>query len=553
VPERLLRGLAASPGLAHGVARWLEPPPAETAAAVPEPERAAERERALAALEAAAAELDALTARLADEGRAAESEMVAAGALMARDPMLAEGVEREVAGGLTAVAALRAASDALAEPLEALDDPMLALRADDLRSVGRRAARVAAAERPAAPGTGSEPAVLVATDLGPADVAELDAGVAAVALAAGGVTAHAAIVARSLGLPMVVGLGAPLAEVADGAPLVVDGESGLVAASPAAGRVAAAERARAARAAAERTAREERALPAVTLDGRRVRVLANVVVRADVESALAAGAEGVGLLRTELAFLSAHAWPSREEHERLLRPALEPLAGRVATVRLLDFGGDKTPPFLHGRPGRGVELLLEAPDALAAQLEAIRAAAGGSELRVLVPMVTEPGQVREVRRLLGPAGAVGAMVEVPAAATLADRLAAACDFLSVGTNDLASLELGRGRDAPGLAPAHHPAVLRRVAQVVAAAHEAGLPVEVCGEAASDPRALPLLVGLGVDELSVGVARVGEVRARVRGLSYATVREVAGRALDAESAGEVERLLDEAAHAGRQGG
>ena len=552
MPERLLRGLGASPGLGHGVARWLEPPPADEAAAVPEPGRAAERERALSALEAAAAELDALAARLAAEGRSAESEMVAAGGLMARDPLLAEGVEREVAAGRPAVAALQTASATLAEPLEALDDPTLALRADDLRSVGRRAARLAA-ERATAAATGAGPVVLVATDLGPADVAELGAGVAGVALAAGGVTAHAAIVARSLGLPMVVGVGAALATVPDGAPLVVDGDAGLVAASPATDRVATAERARASRAAAERTAQEERSLPATTLDGHRVRVLANVVGRADVESALAAGAEGVGLLRTELSFLSARAWPRREEHERLLRPALEPLAGRVATVRLLDFGGDKTPPFLRGRPGRGIELLLEAPDALAAQLEAIRAAAGAAELRVLVPMVTEPGQVREVRRLLGPAGAVGAMVEVPAAATLADRLAAAADFLSVGTNDLASLELGRGRDVPGLAPAHHPAVLRRVAQVVAAAHEAGLPVEVCGEAASDPRALPLLVGLGVDELSVGVARVGEVRARVRRLSFESARAVAGRALDAESASEVERLLDQAAHAGGEGG
>ncbi|HXM55768.1 MAG TPA: putative PEP-binding protein, partial [Candidatus Dormibacteraeota bacterium] len=183
------------------------------------------------------------------------------------------------------------------------------------------------------------------------------------------------------------------------------------------------------------------------------------------------------------------------------------------------------------------------PDALAAQLHAIVAAAAGVELRLLVPMVTEPGQLREVRRLLGQPGAVlGAMVEVPAAATLADQLAAAADLLSVGTNDLSSLELGRGRDAPGGAPAHHPAVLRRVAQVVAAAHAAGIRVEVCGEAASDARALPLLVGLDVDELSVGAARVGEVRAAVRDLSYARAADLAARALAAESAQAVEELL-----------
>jgi phosphoenolpyruvate-protein phosphotransferase len=549
VPEKILQGLAASPGLAHGAARWLDPPPISLEGEVPEPRRPDERERALSALEAAAAELDRLAARLVAEGRPAESDIVAAGGLMARDPLLVEAVERAVAEGRPAAAALMVAAAVLAEPLEALDDPTLALRADDLRSVGRRAARLAVSARGPAPGGSREPSVLVGADLGPADVAELDAGVAGVALAAGGVTAHAAIVARSLGLPMVVGLGAALSEVPDGAPVVVDGDAGLLVASPGADRAAAAGAAERSRTAAELAARRERELPAATRDGRRVRVLANVAGRAEVEAALAAGAEGVGLLRTELAFLEAYAWPVREEHERTLRPVLEALRGRVATVRLLDFGGDKTPPFLRGRPaGRGIELLLEAPEALRAQVEAIAAAAGGAELRVLVPMVTEPGQVREVRRLLGAAGAVGAMVEVPAAATLADRLAAASDFLSIGTNDLASLELGRGRDVPGLAPAHHPAVLRRVAQVVAAARAVGVPVEVCGEAASDPVALPLLVGLGVDELSVGAARVGEVRARVRALSFAEARELASRALDAESAAEVERLLDQAAHA-----
>ncbi|HSR23425.1 MAG TPA: putative PEP-binding protein, partial [Candidatus Eisenbacteria bacterium] len=347
---------------------------------------------------------------------------------------------------------------------------------------------------------------------------------------------------------MVVGLGPVLTEVETGAPLLVDGATGLLLVHPSPERTAAATRERRARRAAERRAHHDRDLPAATRDGHRVRVLANVASRAEVDAALAAGAEGVGLLRTELAFLEAAAWPEQADHERALRPILEPLAGRVATVRLLDFGGDKTPPFLRGAAGRGVELLLAAPAALAAQARAITAAAAGVELRVLVPMVTEPGQLRAVREQLG-ACSVGAMVEVPAAATLADLLAADADLLSVGTNDLASLELGRGRDVPGGAPAHHPAVLRRVAQVVAAAHAAGIPVDVCGEAASDPRALPLLVGLGVDELSVGAARVGQVRAAVRELGYAEAAELARSALGAESAEAVERLLGERAHAG----
>jgi phosphoenolpyruvate-protein kinase (PTS system EI component) len=536
-PERLLSGVAASPGRAVGRARRLDAPATDVAVTVPEAGRAAEGTRALAALERAAAQLDALTARLAGS----EADIVATGALFARDPALVEAVEDAVARGRPAPAALVEAADALAETLRALDDRTLALRADDLRSVGRRAARLAAGSGAPDPAA-AEPAVLLAADLGPADVAELDASIAGVALAAGGVTAHAAIVARSRGLPMVVGLGAGLDAIEDGALVLVDGDRGRFVAAPAPDEVEAAERDSRARARAARRAAEERDLPATTRDGRRVRVLANVAGWAEVEAALAAGAEGVGLLRTELAFLEAAAWPTRTEHERALRPVLAALAGRVATVRLLDFGGDKTPPFLRGEAGRGIELLLAAPEALAAQVRAVAATADGVELRVLIPMVTEAGQVRAVRELLGGPGAVGAMVEVPAAVALADRLAAASDFLSIGTNDLASLVLGRARDSREPAPAHHPAVLRGVAAVVAAAGAAGIPVEVCGEAASDPRALPLLVGLGVDELSVGAARVGQVRAAVRELDYAQARALATRALDADSAADVERLL-----------
>jgi phosphoenolpyruvate-protein kinase (PTS system EI component) len=538
-PERILTGVPASPGVAHGRALRLDPPAAEAGADVPEARRAGERERALAALEAAGRELDTLAERLAAEQRGAEADIVATGALMALDPALTEAVERAAADGLPAPAALRSAVDELAAPLVALDDPTLALRADDLRSLGRRASRLASGDREARP---AGRVVLAGEDLGPADVAELQESVAAVALAAGGPTAHAAIVARSLGLPMVVGLGANLAGIETGDPLLVDGSEGLLVVHPAPERTAAADRERRRRQAAGRRARQVRELPAETRDGRRVRVLANVAGLAEVEAALAAGAEGVGLLRTELAFLEATAWPGPADHERALRPVLEALAGRVATVRLLDFGGDKTPPFLRGAAGRGIELLLEVPEALEAQVRAIAAAAAGVDLRLLVPMVTEASQLRTVRALLDGAGQVGAMVEVPAAATLADQLAAAADVLSVGTNDLASLELGRRRDVPGGAPAHHPAVLRRVAQVVAAAHARGVPVEVCGEAASDPRALPLLVGLGVDELSVGAARVGQVRAAVRALRQARAAELAAAALDLESAADVERLL-----------
>jgi len=292
-----------------------------------------------------------------------------------------------------------------------------------------------------------------------------------------------------------------------------------------------------------------RGLPTVTRDGRTVRVLANAATPAEVRAALAAGADGVGLFRTELAFLEAQHWPTLAEHCRALEPALTQLEGLTATVRLLDFGGDKTPPFLKGVLGRGVELLLEDVAALSWQLEAILETGDATELRVLIPMVTEPGQVRAVRAAMEPIAArrgtrvpiVAAMIEVPAAAVMADRIAPEVGMFSIGTNDLTTLQLGIDRTRPGGAPAHHPAVLQLIADTVNAARASGIPVEVCGEAASNPLVMPLLVGLGVDELSVGAAAVARVRAWVRALNYGEASGIAYRALDAESAAEVESL------------
>jgi len=257
----------------------------------------------------------------------------------------------------------------------------------------------------------------------------------------------------------------------------------------------------------------------------------------------------VGLLRTELAFLEAKHWPTVAEHRRTLEPALTQLKGLTATVRLLDFGGDKTPPFLKGVFGRGVELLLEDAEALSWQLEAILEVGDATELRVLIPMVTEPGQVRAVRAAMEPIAArrgsrvpmLAAMVEVPAAAVMADRIAPEVGMFSIGTNDLTSFQLGIDRTRPGGAPAHHPAVLKLIADTVAAARVAGIPVEVCGEAASNDLVMPLLVGLGVDELSVGARRVALVRSWVRALDFDEASSVALRALNAESAAEVESL------------
>jgi phosphoenolpyruvate-protein kinase (PTS system EI component) len=261
-----------------------------------------------------------------------------------------------------------------------------------------------------------------------------------------------------------------------------------------------------------------------------------------------AGAAGIGLLRTELAFLDARAWPRPADHAEALGPVLARVRGRTATVRVLDFGGDKTPPFLSGEAERGIALLLRHPGALRDQLGAILAAAAGTDLRVMLPMVSTPGELDAVRSMLAEPGTrLGAMIETRDAAMAGHEIAAASDFISIGTNDLTASALGADRFAPGEGVAHHPRVLALVAKAVEAAHAAGIPVEVCGEAASDPVTVPLLVGLGVDELSVGASRVAAVRRWVRALDYAETRRLAAAALELPDAVEVARLVDPIAH------
>jgi phosphoenolpyruvate-protein kinase (PTS system EI component) len=543
--ERVLSGAPASPGLAIGHARVLSHP-SEGPARDPGPTRPpeAEAEHARGALRRAAEELEQIAAGLRDDGRSEDAEIVATGALMAADPLLASAVTAAVMErARSAAAALLEAAEEHAAIIASLPDELLAARADDVRSLGRRAARIAAGVPGGSARNGSA-FILVAEDVGPADVAEHGDRLAGIALSAGGVTAHAAIVARSLGIPMAVLAGPELLQLSDGATVVVDGGDGTVVLEPSGPRAELASAASEDRARARARDRADSSLPAVTGDGRSIRVLVNAATPAEIRAGLAAGADGAGLIRTELAFLDTPRWPSREEHANMLTPLLAGLAGRVATVRVLDFGGDKLPPFLRDEPRRGIELLLAHPGAFRAQLAAIVEVAGGADVRVLLPMVRSADDVRLTRAILATLGGelpLGAMIELPEAADAAGAIAAECEFLSIGTNDLTHATLGTDRFAHGEAPAHDPRVLGHIASSARAAAEAGIPLEVCGEAASDPLTVPLLVGLGADELSAGAARVGAVRAWVRALDHGEAVQLASRALEASDAAAVERL------------
>ena len=520
--EQALRGVSAAPGIASGEAVVLDRPRPLARVGVAPAARGREAERARAALHASAAELQDIASRLRESGRDGEADIVETGVLMAADTTLVKLVDSLVEAGLHADTALAKAADQIATDLANLRDPTLALRADDVRSLGRRAAAHAAGGRAATAG-----GVLVAKSLGPADVAELSP--TGIALVGGGVTAHAAIVARSLGIPMVVGLGDDALAVEDGEGVILDGDAGLLVRHPDAKRMEAARAHGDQRRAARETARARRLLPAVTRDGRRITVLANAASVVEVIEARELGAEGVGLLRTELGFLDAHAWPSFEKQVAFLTPILARLAGQVATVRLLDFGGDKTPPFLHGATGRGIELLLDSPAQLTTQLAAILVAGAKTRLRILIPMVTNPLQVNSVRESLQavldgrPGPQVGSMIETPEAAQRAGEIARVSDFLSLGTNDLTQLVLGLDREQSKTAPVTDIRVLRLIDATMRAGRAAGIPVDVCGEAASDVVAMPIMIGLGADELSVAAARVGDVRQRIRDGEFAKFR------------------------------
>ena len=538
--ERALQGGSAAPGITFGRAVVLDRANSRASGPVREADREVEAERARGALRLAATDLEGIAADLRRAGRGDEADIVETGVLMAMDPELAARVETlTLETGREAADALREAAEEMALELSLLPDPTLALRADDVRSVGRRAAaHLQGAARRISEG------VLIAVSLGPADVAELAPTVRGIALSGGGVTAHAAIVARSLGLPMVVGAGAGLLEIEEGEEVVVDGDRGLVVRKPEPERAALARDDAHRRRTARETAIARRLEPAETQDGRRIRVLANASTVAELEEASRQGAEGIGLMRTELLFLEAPRWPSREEQVKVLRPVLARMFGQTATVRLFDFGGDKTPPFLRGISARGIEVLLNAPAEMRTHLAAVVEAGSGADLRLLVPMVTKPDDVRAVRAMLDTVleghgmPKVGAMIETPEAAEGAVDIAKLCDFLSIGTNDLTQLVLGLDRERSRKAPVMDPRVLSLIARTVRAGRRAQIPVDVCGEAASDASSLPVMVGLGVDELSVAAARVGQVRQWIRDLSFESSRR------------ESDRLLEQAGHASR---
>jgi phosphocarrier protein FPr len=376
----------------------------------------------------------------------------------------------------------------------------------------------------------------------------------AIATARGSATAHAAILARALGLPAVVGLGAGVLAIDEGTTVLLDGEAGTVTVDPPADVL---KESRARRERLERrraVAREHAAEPAITRDGERIEVFANLGAAGEATRAVQLGAEGVGLLRTEFLFLGRDELPGEEEQAETLRAIAVALDGRDLVVRTLDAGADKPLPALPMPPEdnpflgvRGIRLALARPDVLATQFRAILRVAAEHPVKTMLPMVATLAEITAARRLLDQARAdtgidtpmeLGIMVEVPAAALAAARLAAHVDFFSLGTNDLTQYTMAAERGDARLAAllaGPQPAVLRLVAATVAGAAAHGRWVGVCGELAGDPAAAVLLTGLGVTELSMAAALIPEVKAALREVSLADARAAAQAALETDDA------------------
>ena len=495
--------------------------------------RAASPDEVRQAFASVSAERTALAERLHAEGRDQQAGIVTVGALIALDPALVEPAVAAVAGGCAALDAVRESAAAQAAILAALPTPDLAARADDVRQVAN-AVLAQLAGQAAAPPAGDF--ILVQREVDPADLIRLsEDGLVGAVSVSGSANSHAAIIARGLGLPMLASADPAVLEIPAGRAALLDATAGQLTTDPAPQDLAALGNPRPGPA-PHRTA----GTPHRTADGQPVRLLCNAASAREIRIGLSAGAAGAGLIRTEIPFVGAAGWPSEADHRAALDPLLSLLAGRPAVVRLLDFSGDKIPPFLVGTPG-GLDALLGQPEALGDQLRAALASGRDTELKIMVPMVARLDQLAQVRAALTdavPAGAavppLGMMVEVAATAEAAAVFAPAAGFFSIGTNDLSSEVLGLSRADPRMGPAlaADPRVLALISRVVAAAATTGIEVSVCGDAAADPGVLPLLIGLGVRTFSVGAARLPRVAEWVAAADTARCADLAAAALNA---------------------
>jgi phosphocarrier protein FPr len=551
-------GIPASPGLAIGPLWRLKRRRLVVERMAKDP--AVEEGRLRGAIESARAELLDLYEEVKAKSGTGRASIFRAHEAFLDDPDLTAEAIATIRTGASAGWAWREVITARAAELEAVDDPLLAARAVDLGDVGQRVLRFLAEADDEAPQLPDHPVLMIADDLTPSDTAAIDpARVVGFCTALGGPTSHTAIIARALGIPASVGTGPALLSQPEGALAVLDGFTGTLWVELNDDDLASAEKARQNLEAVRAEEYQARYEPALTTDGHRVQVVANINQPGEAAAAVEAGAEGVGLLRTEFLFLGREAPPTEEEQYEALAAMVTALGGLPLIVRTLDIGGDKQAPYLQLPPEenpflglRGIRLCLARPDLFLPQLRAIYRASQLGPVEIMFPMVARVEDLdgardcaEKARVEVGAAPVdIGIMIEVPSAVALAPELASRVQFFSIGTNDLTQYVLAMDRGHPALAKqtdALHPAVLRMIKAVVDAADAAGIWVGVCGGVAGEPGGALILTGLGVTELSVSVPSVAAVKARLRGVSREATRRLAEKALACSTAPQVRDL------------
>jgi phosphoenolpyruvate-protein phosphotransferase len=566
--EGRLRGLPAAPGFGRGRAHLLQPAVRFEAIEDRRAEDvAAERQRFQRAVAESLQELETLKARLASRLPEFDSAIVDSHGMMLEDRGFLAKVEGQIKAGLRAETALRHVVDEYLERFGAMRDEYLSERAADVKDVALRVLRnLLGIEEPER--TLERDTVLVAEDITLSDLGLIDhEHLNGIVLMTGGVTSHASILAKSFEIPTVVGA-QPAAneEVHEGDHVLVDGNSGVVFLNPSAEVVREYDRLDREYRAFNRELEPLRALPAETTDGRRVNLFANIGLIGDLVFVHRHGADGIGLYRTEFPFLTYRDFPDEEEQFQIYARAVRGMEGKPVTIRTLDIGADKYPPYLNlareENPflgWRSIRISLEMPELFKTQVRAILRVGTLGRVRLMLPMISGLEEIRQAKELIeeakeelrregqdfDPSVPLGMMVEVPSAVALASHLIREVDFFSIGTNDLIQYLLAVDRNNSRVAALYeplHPAVLRAIHDTVQAARGAGKWVGMCGEMASDPLCTLVLLGLGLDDLSMGPFFIPVVKRIIRSVPYAAVRTLARDVLGLSTIKEVKGYL-----------
>ncbi|MEM7333909.1 MAG: phosphoenolpyruvate--protein phosphotransferase [Chloroflexota bacterium] len=560
----VVKGLPASPGIVVGEA-WIYTPikyqiEVEAIKDVP-----AEIARFKNAIKKAEVQLQSLEKKALETIGAEEAAIFETHQLFLQDPELTEGVTNLVREkNVNAETAVFRTFSSYADQLEMLDDPYFAARALDIRDVGQRVVHCLLGIEFDNSQLPSKPVIILADDLTPSDTVQFDKQyVLGFITVRGGPTSHTAILARSLGIPAIVSAPLDLAQITNGETLVLNGQSGDVILAPSEAKLTEINHQRGDLQLAQEIALKAAHEPAITLDGHHVEIVANVGDEIDTKRAISFGAEGVGLFRTEFLYLDRNALPTEQEQITAYQKVFDLLTDKPIVVRTLDIGGDKTVPYLGltEEPNpflgwRAIRMIDERPEILLGQFRALLQAGANADLRIMLPLVSNLKEVMAAKELFEEAQEslrregkpsaeqpqFGIMVEVPSVAIMADVFAPHVDFFSIGTNDLTQYTLAVDRmneRVAKLGSPFNPAVLRLIKMTIDSAHQHGKWVGLCGAFGGDVNAVPLLLGMGLDEFSMAPSLIPEVKATIRRWSVERAQQVASQALNMASAEEVE--------------